>query len=101
MTGGSTQQSQMRLPNCLTSRSEGRGQGRPQPAFIVRESLRARRSEGYSCDRLGLIQLAARVRFDGGNSSHTSRLSKTRRLTSIATVSKKSRTTSTSAVTSS
>jgi hypothetical protein len=69
MTGGSTQQSQMRLPNCLTSRSEGRGQGRPQPALEVRESLRARRSEGYSCDRLGLIQLAARVRFDGGNST--------------------------------
>jgi len=67
MTGGSTQQSQMRLPNCLTSRSEGRGQGRPQPAFIVRESLRAGRSEGYSCDRLGLIQLATRVRFDGVN----------------------------------
>jgi hypothetical protein len=67
--GGSTQQSQMRLPNSLTSRSEGRGQGRPQPAFIVRESLRARRSEGYSCDRLGLIQLTTRVRFDGGNSS--------------------------------
>jgi hypothetical protein len=66
--GGSTQQSQMRLPNSLTSRSEGRGQGRPQPAFIVRESLRARRSEGYSCDRLGLIQLTTRVRFDGGNS---------------------------------
>ena len=68
MTGGSTQQSQMRLPNSLISRSEGRGQGRPQPAFIVRESLRAGRSEGYSCDRLGLIQLATRVRFDGGNS---------------------------------
>src|SRR5690242_16744620 len=68
MTGGSTQQSQMRLPNCLTSRSEGRGQGRPQPALEVRESLGVRRSEGYSCDRLGLIQLAARVRFDGGNS---------------------------------
>jgi hypothetical protein len=70
VTGGSTQQSQMRLPNCLTSRSEGRSQGRPQPAFIVRESLRACRSEGSSCDRSGLIQLAARVRFDGGNSTH-------------------------------
>jgi hypothetical protein len=69
VTGGSTQQSQMRLPNCLTSRSEGRSQGRPQPAFIVRESLRACRSEGSSCDRSGLIQLAARVRFDGGNST--------------------------------
>jgi hypothetical protein len=68
--GGSTRQSQMRLPNSLTSRSEGRGQGRPQPAFIVRESLRACRSEGSSCDRLGLIQLATRVRFDGGNSTY-------------------------------
>jgi hypothetical protein len=35
----------------------------------VRESLRAGRSEGYSCDRLGLIQLATRVRFDRGNST--------------------------------
>jgi hypothetical protein len=73
VTGGSTQQSQMRLPNCLTSRSEGRSQGRPQPAFIVRESLRACRSEGSSCDRSGLIQLAARVRFDGGNSRYNAR----------------------------
>jgi hypothetical protein len=68
MTGGSTRQSFMRLPNCLTSRSEGRGQGRPKPARAAPGSLRARRNEGYSCNRLGLIQLATRVRVDRGNS---------------------------------
>lgn len=62
--GGSTPQSFMRLPNCLTSRSEGRGQGRLKPAGACARILRARRSEGYSCDRLHLTQLAARVRFD-------------------------------------
>jgi hypothetical protein len=70
MTGRGTRQSRQRPLNCRLSRSDGRSQGRRQPAR-TRAPLTACRRGGYPLFRLVLIQPANRVRFDGGNSSHT------------------------------
>jgi hypothetical protein len=67
MTGRVTRQSRQRPPNCRLSRSDGRSQGRRQPAR-TRVPLTARRRGGYPLFRLVLIQPPTRVRFDGGNS---------------------------------
>jgi hypothetical protein len=55
-----------RLPKCPFRRSDGRSQGRPQPARAARAPLTAGRSEGYSL--LVRNQPAYCVRFDRGNS---------------------------------
>jgi hypothetical protein len=47
MTGCAVRQSRMRLPNYLTSRSAGRGQGRRETARVARETLTAGRRGGY------------------------------------------------------
>jgi hypothetical protein len=67
-----TQQSQSRLLNRPSNRSDGRSQVRRQPALPGLAPLTVRPSEGYSFARLLLIQPAIRVRFDRGNSSSAS-----------------------------
>ena len=67
MTGRGSRQLLPLLPKSPSGRSDGRSQGRPEPARTARTPLTARRSGGYSL--LVLSQLANRVRFDGGNST--------------------------------
>ena len=69
MTGRGTRRAHQRLPKCRLSRSDGRGQGRRKPARVARGTLTACRRGGYPILALGLTQPAARVRFNGGNSS--------------------------------
>jgi len=70
MTGRGTRRAHQRLPKCRLSRSDGRGQGRRKPARVARGTLTACRRGGYPILALGLTQPAARVRFNGGNSTH-------------------------------
>jgi hypothetical protein len=63
------QSSRERLLKCLFSRSDGRGQGRRQPAREARGPLTAGRRGGYPLLTPVLTQPATRVRFERGNST--------------------------------
>jgi hypothetical protein len=69
MTGGITRQSPQRLLNCCLSRSDGRGQGRPQPASVSARTLDRGPARRLPATLTGTNSTRHCVRFDGGNST--------------------------------